>query len=71
MNKTIKKTTTAIALSLTMALGVSTNAMAEYEQPKSGWDKTFEVISMGITIYETVSTVSSIYCFAVGCDSKS
>jgi hypothetical protein len=54
-----------------MALGVSTNAMADVEQPKSGWDKTFEVISIGITIYETVSTVSSIYCFAVGCDSKS
>ena len=64
MNKTIKKTTTAIALSLTMALGVSTNAMAEYEQPKSGWDKTFEVIGNVYTGYQT-------YCFLFGCDSKS
>ena len=64
MNNTIKKTTTAIALSLTMALGVSTNAMAEFEQPKSGWETATDC-------FPNVETAVSTYCLLFGCDSKS
>jgi|JYMV01.1.fsa_nt_gi hypothetical protein len=64
MNNTIKKTTTAIALSLTMVLGVSTNAMADVEQPKSGWETVTDC-------FPNVEIDISTYCLLFGCDSKS